>query len=86
MIKQLHANSKHPLPWLLGRDTEWGSFYRVRLPDTSFHYEKAKWCRKHIERDAWGKNEGEVFYFARVEDAVAFRLMWEGYRETTSSA
>ena len=84
-MKVLAPHPKKPMPWLMGKD--WPEFWRVRLPDTRFSDEKHKWCMDNIPKSDWGKSfGGEVYYFVRLEDAMAFKLRWEGAREATPAA
>lgn len=65
------------MPWLLGKD--WDQFYRVRLPDTGLADEKIAWCKKNVVPNHWAASFGqEVFYFLSADDAILFRLRWEG--------
>jgi hypothetical protein len=76
-VKVLTPHPKKPMPWLVG--TDWPEFWRVRLPDSNHEADKVKWCRENCAEKSWGKTFGsEVFYFANLEDATAFRLRWEG--------
>lgn len=84
-MKVLTPHPAKPMPWLTGKD--WPEFYRVRLAETRFEREKIQWCEKNVAKNGWGKSFGsEVFYFVRLEDAMAFRMRWEGAHEAAPSA
>lgn len=78
-MKALTPHSGKPMPWLMGHD--WPVFYRVRLDNLRFSREKVEWCLENVAKADWGKSFGsEVFYFANLEDAAAFKLRWEGVK------
>jgi hypothetical protein len=79
MIQHLKENPRYKREWIRGDEKNWEQFYRIRLPKSDHGPQKSSWCRKNCEKFLWGCSEGhEVYYFVRLEDAVSFRLRWEG--------
>ena len=47
----------------------------VMVNNRGMWYERYKWCKANLEDGTWNYNLGD-WYFAKLEDAVLFKLRW----------